>query len=99
MHESGFSVMNRVYDNENTVGFKMFFENGYCISFVFGGESESDDLKLKKSDHSVDFFCKNSEVAVLNEKNELVPFKGDGLIKSRVKPEEIPQIISWVTNR
>ena len=99
MNESGFSAVNRNYDEGLQVGFKIFFENGYGISFIFGGESNSDDMKMKKFGQSCDYFAKTAEVAVLNEKGELVPFKHEGAIKSHVKLEEIPQIISWTMNR
>ncbi len=99
MNESGFSVINRNYDEGKMVGFKLFFENGYGISFVFGGDSKSDEVKMKTFGNSCDYFAKTAEVAVLNEKGELVPFKNDGAIKSYVKPEEIGQIISWTQNR
>lgn len=99
MNESGFSAVNRNYDGGLQVGFKIFFENGYGISFIFGGESNSDEMKMKKFGQSCDYFAKTAEVAVLNERGELVPFKHEGAIKSHVKPEEIPQIISWTMNR
>jgi hypothetical protein len=99
MSEAGFSAVNRNYDEGLQVGFKVFFENGYGISFIFGGESNSDEMKIKKFGQSCDYFAKTAEVAVLNEKGELVPFNKDGAIKSYVKPEEIGQIISWTMNR
>ena len=99
MGESGFSVMNRIYNAENMVGFKIFFENGYGVSFVFGGESLTDPVKMKQTNNSCDFFCKDAEVAVLNSKHEIIPFRKDGAIKPHVKPEEIPQIISWVMKK
>lgn len=99
MHESGFSVTDRTYFDEKVVGFKIFFENGYCVSLVFGSGIGSDDLKTVKTDTSCDYFCKNAEVAVLNPNNEIIPFNKDGAIKEHVTPEQIPQIISWAMNR
>lgn len=99
MHESGFSVTDFSTDDEKTVGFKILFDNGYIISFLFGTNSASDDVKMKKTGNVTEYFCKNAEIAVLNEKEEIVPFNKQSPIKSFAKPEEVAQIISWVVNR
>lgn len=99
MHDAGFSIVDFHREDEKTVGFKILFENGYVISILFGANSESDELKIKKSTDRTEYFCKNAEIAVLNTNEELVPFTKDSSIKSFSKPEEIPQIISWVMNR
>ena len=99
MHEAGFSVVDFHREDEKTVGFKIFFDNGYLISLLFGVNSDSDELKIKKSTDRTEYFCKNAEIAVLNQNEEIVPFTKDSSLKSFCKPEEIPQIISWIMNR
>lgn len=99
MHESGFSVTDFSSDDEKTVGFKILFENGYIISFIFGTNSASDEIKMKKTANVTEYFCKNAEIAVLNEKQEIVPFNKEHSVKSFAKPEEVAQIISWAVNR
>tara|TARA_Y100001937_G_scaffold109135_1_gene153491 strand:+ start:1964 stop:2263 length:300 start_codon:yes stop_codon:yes gene_type:complete len=92
---SGFSVSLR----ENTAGFRLFFENGYGISVIFGGDSGSKEMKTMEMKNRKEYFCDNAEVAVLNPKGELVPFMNEGAVKSFCTPEEFPKIISWTMNK
>ena len=99
MSKSGFHITKRETDEGEIVGFKMFFENGYGVSVIFGGVSNSDDIKITQFSGSTDYFCENAEVAVLNPTGNLVPFGKNDKIKEKVLPEQLPQIISWVMNR
>lgn len=98
MDNSGFSIMFGRDDLDKTTGFKIFFPNEYCISVLFGENTDSDDVQHKISDSKEEFFSKTAEVAVLNPYGHLVPFK-NGMVKTRVTPEEIPQIMSWAINK
>lgn len=93
--KSGFSVSIR----RDTAGFRLFFENGYGISVIFGGDSGSQTMKTIETQERREFFCDNAEVAVLNQKGELVPFRGEGAVKTFCTPEELPKIISWTMNK
>jgi len=99
MDNSGFNVVISDDDDERMVGFRISFENGYTISVIFGENTKSDHLDLVEYEKTKEYSSKTAEVAVLNDKNEFVPFKKDGAIKSHVKSEELPQIISWTINR
>tara|TARA_Y100000004_G_C8735401_1_gene336023 strand:- start:318 stop:617 length:300 start_codon:yes stop_codon:yes gene_type:complete len=92
---SGFSVSVR----EDIAGFRLFFENGYGISVIFGGDSGSQVMKTIKTPERHEYFCDTAEVAVLNPNGELVPFRSEGAVKSFCTPEELPKIISWTMNK
>ena len=95
VNKSGFSVSIR----DQTAGFRIFFENGYGISVIFGGDSGSQEMKIMQNGTKTDYFCNSSEVAVINPKGELVPFITEGAVKSFCCPEEIAKIISWTMNK
>ena len=99
MDNSGFNIVISDEDDEKMVGFRLTFKNGYTISVIFGENTKSDHPDLIEYEKTKEYFSKTAEVAVLNDKNEFVPFKNDGTIKSHVKSEELPQIISWTINR
>ena len=76
---SGFSVSVR----EDIAGFRLFFENGYGISVIFGGDSGSQVMKTIKTPERHEYFCDTAE----------------GAVKSFCTPEELPKIISWTMNK
>lgn len=99
MDKSGFYVINRFDDENKIVGFRLFFDNNYGISVIFGGFSHSDEVKVTENGESKEYFCETAEVAVLNPEGKLVPFDKDNKIMDHVLPENLPQIISWAMNR
>lgn len=99
MDNSGFNIVISDEDDERMVGFRLSFTNGYTVSVIFGENTKSDSIRVVEEGKTTEFLCKTAEVAVLNNNNELIPFKTDGAIKSHVKSEELPQIISWAINR
>ena len=98
MDKPGFKIVHRDYMGDQIHGFRMFFDNGYGISVVFGDLTDSDDIEYSEHPTGKEYFCSTAEVAVINNKGEVVPFLND-TIKSSVKPEQLPQIISWVMSR
>lgn len=99
MDKSGFHVIKKETFGDEVVGFKMFFPNGYGVSVIFGTFTESDPLFLNKKDEFYDYHCESAEVAVISPDGDLIPFISEGVIKSKVKPEQLPQIISWAMNK
>ena len=95
MKESGFFVG----FSENAKGFKMKFENGYLISVIFGDSANSGEIIESKLSNKTEFFSKTAEVAVISPSGELIPFMNDHMVKTKVEPKHIPQIISWAMNR
>ena len=99
MDNKGFHVIKKDENGEDLVGFKLFFKNGYGISVVFGDLADCSDVTVKKSQNIYHYQCKNAEVAVINSNGEIVPFAGEGTIKSKTIPDDIPQIISWAMKK
>jgi len=98
MDKPGFKIVHRQYASGDIHGFRMFFDNGYGISVIFGDLTDSNDIEYSEFDSGKEFYSPNAEVAVINDKGEVVPFPKN-TIKSSTKPEDLPQIISWVMNR
>lgn len=99
MDESHFSIAHSTTEYGETLGFKLTFPNHYTISVVFGGKTDSDELKFAQIGEKFEYFCKTAEVAVINPTGDLVPFGTNQTVRGQVKPEELPQIISWTMNR
>lgn len=95
MQKPGFYVTDRM----EQVGFRMFFENGYGISVIFGPECASDEVTIKKTNTGAEYHCENAEIAVINKNGSLVPFRKSENVKEFSQPEDLPQIISWAMNK
>ena len=95
MQKSGFYVSDRL----DQVGFRLFFENGYGISVIFGPECGSDEVLVKKSSTGAEYFCENAEIAVINKNGDIVPFRKNENVKEFSQPEDLPQILSWAIKR
>jgi len=95
LQKPGFYVSDRV----EQVGFRVFFDNGYGLSIIFGPECGSNEVSVKKSTSGAEYFCENAEVAVISKDGSLVPFQKNEKVKEFSSPEDLPQIISWVMKR
>jgi hypothetical protein len=95
MQKSGFYVSKR----QDEVGFKVFFPNGYGISVIFGGDSASDSVFVRKNELDVEYFCENAEIAVINSDGDMVPFTDNKKVKEFSNPENLLQIFSWTMNK
>jgi hypothetical protein len=84
---------------ENTAGFRIYFENGYGISVIFGGDSASEDMKITKSGENIEYSCDSAEIAVINSEGTFVPFQKEGVVKSFSKTKDLLKIFSWAMNR
>jgi hypothetical protein len=99
MDEGFFTVTHHTILDGVMHGFRMDFANNYAISVVFGGVTDSDEVEFTQNGDKMEYHCKTAEVAVINPAGELVPFAENESVKGRVKPEELPRIISWAMNR
>ena len=99
MDNSGYYIVNKFDNEQKIVGFKVFFPNGYGVSVIFGGDSSSDEIKIKKNGSSEEYFSSTAEIAVLNPNHELIPFEENSPVRENVRTEKLLQILSWAMNR